>query len=528
MPQISQYDAPNIPLQVPERGAEALAQGARRLGTLGNEAATPLRHGLNELAGGVESIGKQLEFNQAQGDKLQAHKDLADFTAGSLKTINDIEANIDPNNIQASLNQVNESIDHARDAYMDKYQSHAGRQYAENLWDSRADLIRNHIIAVGANAAGDAAHKNLTGTLNTYIGTANTNGDMSTFDHMLGTGNQAIKTAAEMVPGDKRQQFITDQTAAYGKQLAISTLEGMLPTQPRAAQAILDSGRLDQYLGPQKEHFYKAVETADRILQVQGRQDQVAMDKANKEDFQDAAKGLVLSTIKPDGTGMTVPPDFAQSLIKLGQQPGASFHDIENLAKLSHSITQQNSKGVPDTTDPSVYATLSTKIMSNPTQQGLSDQIYQAKFDHKLADKDFTFLYTALNRGEKQDFTQHLDTKAIDQTLSTVQGRFGMGPGAQATPSYARFMTWFNQGLADAHTKGKTTGDFLNSVIDQPPEFFNRFKNSIVPNAGSGLGVTGPLPEGGAYAPIPPAGGQQSPLGESIVHKAWQSLWGEK
>lgn len=76
MPTIPIYNAPNTPIEIPNRGVEALATGARRLGQLGNERANEIRGEYSDIAKGAETLGKGVASVGEQYQNLEGQQDV--------------------------------------------------------------------------------------------------------------------------------------------------------------------------------------------------------------------------------------------------------------------------------------------------------------------------------------------------------------------------------------------------------------------------------------------------------------------
>ena len=554
MPQIPEFSvaqgrqaANSVELRPSEVGIEALSQGARNISRLTTERAQMERQqgqdwdkAFKETGQGLDNLGTAVTRAESLQEISSMGPAHAQLLGGLTDQLNKALQSGDPNAISQFKGQLEDQLD--------QFQSLATTPAAKAHAIDQANTLRTHFtMALTAEAAAVAGHKVVADIGTTSNLLANT----------VSKNPQALPAALTLADQQidalvAQHTDLTPQAAAEMKttlgakiksQIAgnavLSVIHGNadagIDPNPALGRKLVD--QYSQYLPPEMQaRFHQSADIQDKMDQTnsdrQLKQDQEAEAAAGREAIAGAVNKLFANG--PGGV-----PDVAgagkalQDAMKL---PGNMNHPELGIQayKTVNSIADAMAAGKRDVSDPGTLATLQTRALlplDDPNHLTPQD-LYKAKFDHKVSNADFAFLNEASQRVQKSDMAGQLDAKLVGQFTNQAAQALGGGsnplnPTATGQADYTRFMAWFTPNLADAQRRGESTAQFIDKLNSQGDAFWQRFKTQPGQNAGSGLYVPGsgyaaPLPGGSAAAPgasasapIPPANTSANPDGTS-------------
>ena len=520
--------ASGVRVQPSEEGIQALQQGARNISRLTNEQAQYTRQagqdigrGLGALGAGAEAISKQVEQHQT----LQEISSMGPGQAKLLSdTVDQMHAAIQSND-PVAIQKFRDNLENQ----LDNWQAQANTPGARAHAITQVDQMRNHILGtmLPSEMAIAADHKTKTdlGMMANTFASISTNKPetldaslamMSTQIDALVANHTLTPGSAEELKGIKQRMLGQVAAATINSVIRGNPDANILPNPSAARQMVKKYG---PYLSPeQQQHFINEADAQDKVIEVQGKADLAEQTRIEKKAYNDKVADIFTGMMQPDGT-LRVGQTTYHDIVDANAMPGKTAGEAESLVKMVSSISERAKSGKDVVSDPAILAGLQKQALSGDLTP---QQLYEAA--PKLSQKDLSNTYTMMERINKAGPERHDDNQLIKDTLSMAAGKFGMVPGMPAKPEYIRFQTWFNAGVAKAQREGKLP-EFLTDIADKPPEFWKspQFMQPGMPNAGSGLGVTAPLPSGGATAPIPPAP-TLTPGGapESLLHSLFK------
>jgi hypothetical protein len=507
MPQIPQYDNPDVTLNPPERGYASAETAGRRLGGLYADAGRAIGEG---LAQDIKSGASYFE----NADDVQTHRELGQgIVKGALLAdqLHDMWAekvkNTDPADLSAAAHEfMTQTVGPAMDAYSQTFTTRRGQDWAQtHSGELQAELVRSMHADTSA-AAGDAAVNTFTQTLNTRVASAMKHPELA--DNMLTNFGKDVNDYLSMSPtltAQQRAKMSTELVTKGQSQIAAAAIRGRMDTDPQAGLALLNSGKYDQYLSePQRSTLTSHSLAMQKLLEEQGRLDKTAIDKQNRETFNTEVAGIEASTIDPKSGALSIPPDYLQRVLRASNLPGASLEPgrIEGLINFSRTITEDQAKGVRAITNPNTYKDFSERafLTQDDPNRLTEQQLMMARVGHQLSDHDYTMFHETLsgmaeNPQLKQDMQQlHSFLKGYEKYIDKSTMMAGDPAGAQRFYEFSRDMT---QQFMAQRAAGKPAQDILQTFPAQLPRYQVQFDPkrpggmSIGPN---GLAPSQPLP----------------------------------
>lgn len=476
MPQLPSYDNTITPQQPGDLGAESFISAARRIGPLEHAAGEAMQQGAEALGKSLGNIYQQRENAAGDREVLQLASQSALMQADHTKQWNALTASTDPNNLDAAARSfVQDTLLPDSQNFIAQAKTERGRVYAQRAMDEYQGHAVNRMFADSAKAAGDAAVTNLTSTKNTLAGNALR--DPATIDQGIATWNGAIDAMKGNPNLDQEQRSKLEALKRHGAgEIAAAGLFSGIEADPTGSGlARLESGKYSEFLtGEQEMTLRNHADVVSRARLLQQRMDESEGRRVDKEAMDQELADLTTSTIDPATGNIRLPDDYMQRVLRLPSMAGAKDNPaaVREALNFGRSIIAEQAKGTPTATNPATYQDFSDRMFrpSGDPQQLTAAELFRAKAQGRLSDKDFAFFHSAINAGAKNPEAVE-DERQFKNYLTTVTQPGGSNP-ALIDPQ-AKYT--FEQAKRAAFYSGRSAGTPAKDLLDPQSKSFIGF-----------------------------------------------------
>lgn len=475
MPNISTFNAPDLTIRPSEIGVESTAAAGRRLGVYGNQIAAS-REQTGQLIGrGIREAGdaayQQIEHHEISAGAAHG----AELIATLNQSWNDTAKNADPNDTTVAAKWREETLAPALDQFRSGFMTQGGQQWAERLVDQYRQHAFTKTAADMSSLAGDAAHVNANKTLNGLTTAAFNDPSTLTFaKDTLAHSLDGIVASSPNLSAADAARVKTEMTQKGEEQLVKAAIMGTIVKGGNWQSIANDPKNAGYVNAPEIQAFERSERMYQRMEQADARNARVTNDYINKQNFNDAANKLEVSTIptKP-GDPPVLPNDYWDNIKKISVMPGVEPSRLQSLIANGERITSK--LGKPEPLGPVSHETtmgLLADIRSG--KMTTTDDIYKAYGDNKLNNADFHFL--------TNEFAQRKtpEGERLDKDRELFFKRFSLqfDPGMGADPKTAGNLYVAEMAARQKEAEVRASGGDPHSVYDPTsPNFFGKPDN---------------------------------------------------
>lgn len=498
MPKIETYMAPVKGLEPSNRGIEAEQMAGRRIGAF--------YHQLGETTGrAINAVGDTLDQQYAS----TVSNNYSQVFANMSQSWNDTAKNADPNDPDTAEKWRQQVLEPELEKFGSDAPTARSSEYANRL---RNDL-RNHFfdttVADQSRLAGVAVQHNLDTAYDNFSTAAANDPSMTTaairgmntiIEQQIATHGMTADEAAK-ARGDLFQ---------YQKGIAIAGFKSAATTNPRAAQQMLDSGQLDNYIsGDEKDTLSKYAQTQQHMQEEQTRSDAAEQRRQNEDANKAAASKLIGTMVQPDGS-LAVPKNYFQTVAELAAQPDADPGLVRSMIDMGKTITKEQAEGKPAITDPHTYEDFRNRLsLPSADPRALTDRdVIEARADGKLSDKDYTFWKGAVEQMNKDPGYRAAQSQLKDflRGMKSSVTRSNVLMGTPDPAGDQRFLQFEQRATAEFEQTYRTNGDWRglldrsgkNSLWQQAVPYMTDQKGALHDLMQQSTGAPGLAPAVGA------------------------------
>lgn len=399
-----------------------LSTQARAVQEAGYYSGQSYRQGVDALRTGVQEV----EQHVAQNEITKLSADMATAQAELSTQWNELASSADPNDHELAANFL-EKVAKPRIAKIGEglLTEQAQQMFTKASAGLNADLFVK-TTADQSQLAGQAAILNLD-TVKNQLSTAVRN-DPTSFKGALNMVDLTTEglVKAYNLPRGKAMEMSHE----IKSELAKSALIGMADANPAAAKDALARGDFNDYIdGTTAKTMESYADSQEKAGAEQERAAAAEQRRQEKDAADNVATAISTSMINPDTGDLQVPADAPKNIVRYGMMPGADPGQVRAMMNMVKTINNDAEKGKRAITDPNTYSTFSSRMFlgaSDPNQLSLKE-IYQARADGHLSDRDFAFFYKAANdavknpqkTAEQKDFQEFLKSNKSYLTKSS-------------------------------------------------------------------------------------------------------------
>lgn len=437
----------------------------------------------NEIGGGINSIGKDIEQHEEIQDSAANSKAGAAAFLALSNRLNQASADAasDPDNADKHFNDFQQTMEDTIGAIGNDATTDTGRSNAERIQNTLRDEFTRQSIGARSAVDGHAVLTSLQQTQNTLTQAVSNNPEL--LPSVSAFLDQSLKD--QLNSHNLRPEESARITAEMGdpaqKNLAGAAFDTMAQRNPQAALDALHGGAFAKYFNA--DEIKSSENYANAQLKAKETGDKAAVEaqkKADTDKFKADSSQLIGSFIQQDGS-MRIPPGAPQQIIKLSLQPGAEPGEIRSLADMTKTVLKDQQKGNIARTDAPTYDSFNKKMLDG----NLSDQeIYQARADGQLSDKDTSYFLkgtrTLAADPAQKDAEKQFNTWAQAQKPAFTHSNSLLGGNDPA--GAARF----NQFYQDAHSRFQqayqTKGDWQGLLKQGSPGYLGSIAPQYMSN----------------------------------------------
>jgi hypothetical protein len=460
-----------------DRAAGASVSLGRAQQESGYYSGQAMSSGIRALAGGVQEVEQHIAQNET--GKLAA--DFATAQAELTTQWNEVAKKADPNDHEAANRFMTEVVRPRLDQMGDGLLTQQGQSlYQKAVAGLHADLFAK-TTADQASLAGQAAIVNLDTVKNQLSQTVRN--DPSGFKGALAMANITTEGLVSTYNLPRDKALVLGQQVR--EEIAKSAFIGMADKNPTAARAALAAGEFNDYfdgttaktMDSYAEAQMKAETEAQKAAVIETRRQQ-------KEAYQSSSAALSASLVDPQTGDLRVPPDYFKNLIQTAQMPEADSGEIRAAINMGQSIIKEQQVGMKAVTDPQTYVSFRDRMFLGSADKNVLTlrDVYQARSQGQLSDKDFTFFRGAVeaaNKGEtaspqEKDFNASL--KSLKHYISNSNG---LVPDAVGDDRFYQFQSDAAEMAQRMKTQGKSWDEIKAAARAMVPQYQVPTKDGI-------------------------------------------------
>lgn len=423
------------------------------------------------IGSGINKAGQAYVDSQVQAETSDLTAKYAQTFEQLTQSWNDAAKNADPNDPDTGKRWREEVMQPALDQLSDGFHTGQAKEHAQRLGTQLQAHMFEKTVADQSTIAGNAALSNVNTMVNSL-----SNAVASDPTAMRGA-MPMLADSVEMVISSHPNLSASQASALRSKMLdegkaniAKSAALGMIDKNPDAFRAAAAAGQFDKYLdaGTIKtldgyaDSQQRAAVAAQRAAEVEQRRQQT-------EYVNSSANQIFANQIDPNTGQVHIQPDYFKQVARLALLPNAPAGLGRAMADFGATKLKEEAAGVPAVTDPQTYHYFSDRMFlpaGDPRALTVSE-VYTARAQQMLSDKDFTFFKQAVGDATKNpEKTQQ--NKALEQFFSgykstiTKTNPFLKNYDAPGDQRYYQFQVdkrdQFEQGLK----AGKTAEELLD------------------------------------------------------------------
>lgn len=417
MPNIRSYTNPVPGITPSDRGVSATAQaaedtarGAARVSEMMRQTGTQIG---NAITRGGAAIASEYERQVEHVEVTQSATLLATKQDELTRGWNNIASKANPNDTTVSQKFREEQLEPTLQKYIDGHKTETGKRFAEKEANRLREHFLNKTTADTALRAGQALVSNLDTLLNTSSNIVSI--DPSSLETIIARNTAAVRemvaSAPNLAPGTAGQ-VETQLLDKLNKNTVQAAVQGMARANPEATIKALEDGRFNKWItGEEKTVLMNYVRTVQNVARVAANLDRVkaehnmttAVKTGAAKAFSDNA------VIDEDGT-LTLSGDFARDALKLVETyPAAGLAMATSMLSAMRAINNDAERGVKTVTDPFTHEDFRTRgfLKADDPKRLTLAEVYQARADGKLGDKDFTFWEKQVNSDLRDPKIKH-------------------------------------------------------------------------------------------------------------------------
>lgn len=395
---VNDVNAPKADSTVANAQAQAGRAWQSSLNTIGDS-----------IAGGIKHVYDEYQKHEAMKDTSNNSKAGAEAFAALSQGLSETaqKAQADPDNADKHWNDFQSSMeDHLAKIGADN-STDAGQENAQRITATLRNEFVHQTIGAKATISGTQMVTNLQQTKNGLAQAVSNNPTLlSTAVTMLkGTLEDQLATHPGLTP--EQQAKIREEFANPAlKDLGVAAFHTMATRDPAAAREALKRGEFaGLFSGADIAALNNFAEAQTRAQTDQQRAQAAEERRQAKEQFDKATNSVIAQTVNPNTGQLQMPPDYFKNVIALKNLNQADDGTIRAMVSFGRAVTDDIEKGTPVVTDPHTYDDFRNRaFLSESDPRKLSTaEVLQARADHMLSDKDYTFWNSAVNELSKDD-----------------------------------------------------------------------------------------------------------------------------
>lgn len=390
MPEIPQFVAQQeiTPSNVAETAA---LQRGRRAGTLGNEQASDIRRGAQDLDTGLTTLGHMVDKQAQQHEIVTGFGSLTELATGLDDSLRQHMKNADPLDPNAAKTWREEVMTPALREFTSGFNTPGGKEWVASHAAELATQFHRVSVADESNRQGAIA-------VNTFQQASNRLTNMaaggSGIDLPLSLVGGSIKTALGQVPGlspQDQQKYAVSHETKLGHDIVKAGIEHAVDVDPQGGFEKVWKPEYEKYIsGVEKVELQnRAIQREHTRLSTQNLQENM-QDRSAKIDFNQNLSNIYNESAKLTPNGILLAPDFLTRMHDLiDKHPGAKFepNTLKSGMDWAKAIQEEHNTGKLDTTDPALLAQMNSRLLSTDNPLTLPE-LQRMKIAHTISDHD--------------------------------------------------------------------------------------------------------------------------------------------
>ena len=463
---------PNIrTYQNPEKGFTANNMGATSAGFAGSALRQDLTAAGQAIGQGINKVGQEYVAHQVQAETSDLTAKYAQTFEQLTQSWNEAAKNADPNDPDTGKRWREDVMQPALEQLGEGFHTDQAKEHAQRLSSQLSAHMFEKTVADQSTIAGNASVSNVNTMINAYSNAVQA--DPTAMRGAMPLLQDSIETIISSHPNLSADQASALRTKLLdgGKAaIAKSAALGMIDKNPDLFRQAAKNGQFDQYLDASE------IKTLDNYADSQQRAALAAQHAAEAEQRRQQTEAVTsyanqvfAKSVDPNTGQIHITPDFYKETAKLSLMPSAPAGLGRAMYNFGLQKQKEEAAGMPAVTDPNTYHDFSQRMFlpaGDPNSITLAD-VYEARTEGKLSDKDFQFYKGAVNDAQKdpQKVEQYkrLDDffKGYKSTI-TKTNPFLKSYDAPGDQRYYQFQVDKREQLVQGLEAGKSVNDMLD------------------------------------------------------------------
>jgi len=459
------------------------------------------------VAGGVKAVEDTIVKHKAMEDTSNNSKAGAEAFAALSGKLSEAaqKAQADPNNADQHWADFQTGMEDQIAKIGADNSTDAGSENAQRIGATLRNEFTHQVIGAKATISGAQMVTNLQQTKNGLAQAVSNNPTLlgSAITMLKGTLEDQLAAHPGLSPEQQakiREEFATPAM----KDMAVAAFHTMADRDPAAAREALKRGEFaGLFEGSEINSLNNYAESMTRAQTEQQRAAAAEARRQAKENFDKATNEVTAKVVNPETGQLQMPPDYFKSVIALKNLDQADDGTVRAMLSFGRAVTDDIEKGTPVVTDPHTYEDFRSRAFlgeSNPRKLSTAE-VLQARADHKLSDKDYSFWNSAVNELSK-DEAKSASQKDFGKFLTSYKGYITDSSFLKVNPyGDQKFYEWSAraQQMHDTMKAEKVPeADIRKTIVSVLPQYQvskDTALQSYSAKAGAGLK---PLPAGGS------------------------------
>jgi hypothetical protein len=468
MPNIKGYDAPdNIGLNPTDRGSDALAGAARRVGGF-----------YSQVAGATEQLGaeknqmwKSLGANAASDinavgdvavktmDHQQIGKGMADGTQ-MMANINqqweDFAKRTDPNDTTAAKRFNNEVLEPALEDFQKNFDTENSQAWAESFVAKYRQNMFEKATATMAQKSADAVAVNLDKGLNNLASAVSSDPTPHSIDNAFDVIDHSIGAtvrSSPMLSADQAASIESKFTQHAKEQIVKSAIVSMISKNPNIDLSAVQQKYGDYIKGDEMNTFQRAAQVQAKANTLTDKQTAIAQRQLSEQNVHAAATKTITDNVQvdPQTNQTTIKPQFFKDALDIARRNPDAPNAAETVRTMLNWGEAQQNKENKAITDPTVASAIDARMFTADDPVSKMD-ILKAEASGKLSRSDAEIRTKIIDQRDRMPADPQFKL-AMDGAKELIEGRT-VGEKSLQSGKYAAFVQQF---LGD-YQRQKATG----------------------------------------------------------------------
>lgn len=354
---------------------------------------------------GINKAGQAYVDHEVQAETSDLTAKYAQTFEQLTQSWNDTAKTADPNDPNTGQRWREDVMQPALDQLNEGFHTDQAKERAQRLSAQLSAHMFEKTTADQSTIAGNAAVSNVETMINSYSNAVQA--DPTAMRGAMPMLQESIEQVIASHPNLSSDQVSALRTRLLdgGKaQIAKSAALGMIDRNPDLFRQAAAAGQFDKYLDASDiKTLDSYADSQQRAALAAQRAQEAEVRRQQTEAVTARANQVFANTVDPNTGQIHITPDFYKETAKIAVMPNAPSGLGRAMYNFGIQKEKEEAAGIPAVTDPHTYQDFSQRMFlpsGDPHALTLAD-VYEARAEQKLSDKDFQFYKGAVESAKK-------------------------------------------------------------------------------------------------------------------------------